>query len=296
MGEKPWMKFFPLDWRGDPRLRMCSLAARGLWIDIMSYMHEAMPYGHFLIDNKMPDLADMCALTGRPKAEVRRALEELESHGVFSRADNGAIYSRRMVRDKARAELDRLNGKGGGNPKLSAEVNPGVKPGVNPPDKAHMPEARGQRPEKKDRARGARLALDWQPSSDDLNFATSLGISGGRVSEETAKFRDYWHARAGPGAIKLDWSATWRNWCRKAVENGGRTETTETDRERRKRESREALAKLSAFGESRNDGDICAPVVRLLPRTGVGGEPGSVLSGSGGPVLQLPRGASEESG
>ena len=51
---KPWLKFYPADWRADPRLRMCSLAARGLWIELMSYMHEGEPYGHLTIDGVPP--------------------------------------------------------------------------------------------------------------------------------------------------------------------------------------------------------------------------------------------------
>jgi hypothetical protein len=30
------------------------------------------------------------------------------------------------------------------------------------------------------------------------------------------KFRDYWRAKPGAGGRKLDWDATWRNWCRNA--------------------------------------------------------------------------------
>ncbi len=33
---------------------------------------------------------------------------------------------------------------------------------------------------------------------------------------EADKFVDYWSARAGAGATKVDWLATWRNWCRSA--------------------------------------------------------------------------------
>jgi hypothetical protein len=28
------------------------------------------------------------------------------------------------------------------------------------------------------------------------------------------RFRDFWHAKPGQGGVKLDWTATWRNWCR----------------------------------------------------------------------------------
>jgi hypothetical protein len=35
---------------------------------------------------------------------------------------------------------------------------------------------------------------------------------------EHAKFCDYWHGKAGQGATKMDWIATWRNWMRRAAE------------------------------------------------------------------------------
>jgi hypothetical protein len=137
---QPYMKFYCSDWRGDPRLRMCSLAARGLWIDLMSYAHEGDPYGHVTIDGKVPDLAGIAALVARPLKEVKAAIAELEERNVFSRADNGAVYSRRMVRDKAKAERDKQNGKAGGNPNLKPPDNGGV----NPPDKL-IPTTRDQK-------------------------------------------------------------------------------------------------------------------------------------------------------
>jgi hypothetical protein len=135
MNSAPWMKFYPADWRADPRLRMCSLSARGLWIDLISYMHEGVPYGHLTIDGVVPDLSDLSALVGRPVAEVRKAISELETKQIFSRTENGAIYSRRMVRDRAKADRDRENGKGGGNPHLRSGLNGSVNMTVKPVDK-----------------------------------------------------------------------------------------------------------------------------------------------------------------
>lgn len=34
-----------------------------------------------------------------------------------------------------------------------------------------------------------------------------------------ATFRDYWRAKGGASARKLDWDATWRNWCRKEADS-----------------------------------------------------------------------------
>ena len=121
---KPWLKFYPADWRADPRLRMCTLAARGLWIDLISYMHEGQPYGHLTIDGVQPALNDIAALVARPVTDVRKALAELEAKQVFSRAESGAIYSRRMVRDNEKAIANVINGYEGGNPNVERGTVP----------------------------------------------------------------------------------------------------------------------------------------------------------------------------
>ncbi len=146
--KRPWLKFYPADWRSDPRLRMCSLAARGLWIDLISYMHEGEPYGHLGLYGIHPTIAEISGLVGRPEREVAAAFSELVAKGVCDQSDDGAIVSRRMVRDKAKDERDQANGKGGGNPELIGRVNQHDKPKSNGEDKAQKLEARI--PEKKE--------------------------------------------------------------------------------------------------------------------------------------------------
>ena len=62
---------------------------------------------------------------------------------------------------------------------------------------------------------GKRLPADWTPSPQAVRFAEGLKLDVARVAED---FRDYWTARAGAGARKTDWLATWRIWCRKEAE------------------------------------------------------------------------------
>lgn len=38
------------------------------------------------------------------------------------------------------------------------------------------------------------------------------------ADREADKFTDYWRAQPGQRGVKLDWQATWRNWCRTAAE------------------------------------------------------------------------------
>jgi len=140
--KRPWMKFYLSDWRADPRLRICSLSARGLWIDLISYMHEGKPYGHLTIDGVIPSVENIASLVACPIAEVRKALAELETKQVCSRSEDGAIFSRRMVRDNEKAARDAANGKIGGNPKITKTVNRGVNPPVKGGDKAQKPDTR----------------------------------------------------------------------------------------------------------------------------------------------------------
>lgn len=64
--------------------------------------------------------------------------------------------------------------------------------------------------------RATRLGADWKLPDDwrqwaRLNFAQSTDAM---VTAEAEQFRDFWISKAGREAAKLDWQATWRNWCR----------------------------------------------------------------------------------
>lgn len=144
---QPFMKWYARDWRGDGALRMCGYGARGLWADLLSLMHdEGEPYGHLLINGLQPTGAQLARMLGGTAREIDGLMAELEGAGVFSRTEAGVIYSRRMIRDKAKADYDRENGKGGGNPRLKKKVKGGVNPPDKGPDKAHIPDTRNQIP------------------------------------------------------------------------------------------------------------------------------------------------------
>ena len=146
MAKQPWMKFHPLDWRADPGLRSCSFAARGLWIDMITLMHDCEPYGYLLVGGKPPSTAKLAAVLSGNEKEVQKLLAELEEANVFNRDSQGVIYSRRMVRDKKKADQDEQHGKRGGNlslkpldsPKVKAGDNGGVNPRDNGGDKARI--------------------------------------------------------------------------------------------------------------------------------------------------------------
>lgn len=159
---RPWLKFYTSDWRADPGLRMCSYAARGLWLDMLTLMHEAEPYGHLVVGGKPPTAAGLASLLGGTPKEVTLLLTALEEQEVFSRNADGIIFSRRMIRDAEQAERDKANGKGGGNPRLKPTNNPPDNGGVNPPHKPTLnggDKAHSQKPERREE-RDIRLSVN----------------------------------------------------------------------------------------------------------------------------------------
>jgi hypothetical protein len=67
--------------------------------------------------------------------------------------------------------------------------------------------------EAKQRTKGSRLSADWVLPKEWADWARQErpDLDLRSVGEQ---FRDYWSAKAGSGATKLDWQATWRNWVR----------------------------------------------------------------------------------
>src|SRR5262245_2153543 len=108
--KRPAFQFYTKDWLSDPRLRSCSPAARGIWVDLMAIMHDCQPYGHLARDGKaIPDAA-VARQLGESLASYRRLLAALEHAGVPSRTEAGILFSRRMVRDERTRRLRALGG------------------------------------------------------------------------------------------------------------------------------------------------------------------------------------------
>jgi len=80
-----------------------------------------------------------------------------------------------------------------------------------PPSIPEQPKRAGS---PKSGARGSRIPSNWTPTPKDYAFASSEGMTREEINREADRFRDYWTAKTGREACKLDWSATWRNWVR----------------------------------------------------------------------------------
>lgn len=116
--KRPAFQFYPADWRKDVALQSCSMAAQGLWINMLCLAHECEPYGHLTINNRAMTPAQLGRQVGLSHKEAELLVVELDDAGVLDRTSDGTIYSRRMVRDERIRNVRADAGRLGGNPNL----------------------------------------------------------------------------------------------------------------------------------------------------------------------------------
>jgi hypothetical protein len=158
---------------------------------------------------------------------VRRAIERLVDLGKLDW--DGSFLTQKRCTIETQIARKRIlnateNGRKGGRPLRNSNglENPEVSNHQPSTIKEESPVgdsigANKERANGRGAGRGSRLAVDWQPSAEDVGYAAAHGLDPGRIAEE---FRDYWIAVAGARGVKLDWAATWRTWCRRTLDRG----------------------------------------------------------------------------
>ncbi|MDR0250681.1 MAG: hypothetical protein LBI35_05155 [Burkholderiales bacterium] len=288
--KRPAFQFYPADWRKDSALQICSIAARGLWIEVMCIMHESDQYGHLSINGKPMSSKQLARLVGESENVVDGLLAELEDAGVFSRTEEGCIFSRRMVNDESLRNVRAVGGKDGaehgskggnhgakgGRPKreegglnnppsaknetpLDEENTPPLKP---PPSSSSstsvgigevvVNSSLSPPASRSANAHGNRLPDDWVLPKAYGDWAVSeKGLTAERVRQIADKFRDYWRSVPGAKGRKACWLSTWRNWVREDIDRSKRGNGRETNEERSARTTAEAMKILGITPEEK---------------------------------------------
>jgi uncharacterized protein YdaU (DUF1376 family) len=114
-----------------------------------------------------------------------------------------------------------------------------------------------ERAEKEQLKQAKRLPEDWQPSVADIDFAKANGLDALGLLRETTKFKNYWLAKGGKDARKLDWSRTWQNWVLNSGGSGGQG--------RSRAFQNDELSVSKAIDRQRESGITFGPRPRLLP-------------------------------
>ncbi len=96
----PYMPFYYGDWMKAPEIRALDLNVRMIWFEMMGLMWESTERGYLTINSNSVSTSVISRMIGVPITELEEALQQLEKYNVHSKREDGAIYSRRMVRDE----------------------------------------------------------------------------------------------------------------------------------------------------------------------------------------------------
>lgn len=238
-----WGKFYWDAWLNDINLQSCDLAAQGLWINLIAIMHKSDRTGYLVINGRPMTVFDIAKRVGIRKDRTERLLKKLIDNDVCSITEEGILYCRRIVRDEKKRSRNIFN----------VESHIDLKKGDNQTENKIISDdyqLRGQgeqdaikypfrhkninqkiqniailsqmefesdnikgEDKKKYLIEGSRLPLKWFPDEQCCQYAVDLDLCPDQIAED---FCDYWHAKVGKEAVKVDWSATWRRWCRVA--------------------------------------------------------------------------------
>ena len=94
------MPFYAGDWLRCPELRVLPPDVRGLWMDMLCYMWESVERGVMVMPNGQPcTKEDVVRIIGTDSSGSTGWLDVLIDNKVCEVREDGAIYSRRMVKD-----------------------------------------------------------------------------------------------------------------------------------------------------------------------------------------------------
>lgn len=192
--KKPWLKWYPADWRAEPSLRLVGRAARSLWMDLIGLMHESERYGYLLVNGKKPSFAQLARILGDKEKDIFDLMAELKTAGVYSEED-GVIFSRRMVRDEKRSEEGR-------RAKVEALRDPKPKPDRYPSSPPSRVPSRGasRDPSSQDDAEPSHLEARGQKGFKPTRGLKPSGATS-RASADGALA-----PTAAPDELRADWA------------------------------------------------------------------------------------------
>lgn len=119
---QPYLPLYVDDWMNNNKLKICSLSAKGLMIQIMCVMHKSDDYGSVLLKAKFKQKNDLIKdfalqvskLCNSSYEEVYPSLQELIEEGVL-KIENESLNCSRMMKDFAVSKSRAENGKKGGS-------------------------------------------------------------------------------------------------------------------------------------------------------------------------------------
>lgn len=118
----PALPFYVGDWLKCPEVRALSLEARAIWFDMLCYMWESTERGYLTINGKpIPD-KNLAQMLGVDEILLKQILKQLSDFAIYSvRESDGALYSRKMVKDEEIRKIRQKVGSEGGKKSFASK-------------------------------------------------------------------------------------------------------------------------------------------------------------------------------
>jgi hypothetical protein len=153
---------------------------------------------------------------GMPHDVIVAAVAEMEAHNP---AEVEAEAKRAKDRERKRVAAEAKRNSVESVESVETPPPPPSPIPLDPPSQTHPPII-PQTPSTTETKRARRLADDWVLPASWGRWAVGEGYSEAIIRLQADQFADFWKAKAGKDAAKLDWEATWRNWMRKVPKVG----------------------------------------------------------------------------
>lgn len=119
--DQPYIPLYVRDWLTNNKLKMCSLHAHGLMINLMCLLHKEDSYGEILLNQKFKqnesNIQNFALMFARmlpfAREEIITALLELVNENVLV-IEGDKLICRRMVKDASLSKIRASSGKKGG--------------------------------------------------------------------------------------------------------------------------------------------------------------------------------------
>ena len=220
-----------------------SFTEKGVALAALSFRNSKTGLCAPAVESDDPEKRTLCSKTGLTRICIRKTLKALEAKGVITLKKHSAKPSEitfilGITRNEVTGnDVTRNEVTGNDVTPLPVTTLPPTRNDVTPnkevikkiikKEDAHA--CASATPEGK---KGSRITFTELTSElREQAIKVRPDLSPDQISFEFDCFLDYWRAKAGAGAVKRDWPATWRNWIRRSNQfgaSGGRRQVTQT--------------------------------------------------------------------
>ena len=209
----PAFQFYPADWLNDIKLQSCSMAAQGLFINMICLMHQSEKYGYLLINGLKPSSKVTQKLLRFDSKNAQRWYKkltgELLEFGVLKQTEDGIYYCERMVKDEHIRKVRREAGLKGGNPNLKlGKPNPYYLDKQKDKQKI-TPSSSSSSSSSKKKTYKRKLPDSFTLTEKLKTHALNKNIPENEIQEMFDHFKNH---HQGKGTLMISWDKAWFTW------------------------------------------------------------------------------------